>query len=114
MDNWKERAGRLCALTCVPPGTRSLRHVLYDARAVDSMPHRIVRPRLKRQEIDGALFFSPRTAQTFVRILTMAGLDRATESVTAFCLSPAVAAAVSGLSWRGVEIAGPDRSRDLA
>ena len=33
----------------------------------------------------------------------MAGLDRATESVTAFCLSPAVAAAIADLPWRGIE-----------
>jgi uroporphyrinogen-III synthase len=86
-------------------GYQVLRHVLYDARAVDSIPPDCAAA-LERQEIDGALFFSPRTAQTFVRILSMAGLDRATESVTAFCLSPAVAAAVSDLSWRGVEISG--------
>lgn len=84
-------------------GYNVVRQVLYDARAVDSIPPDCAAA-LQRQEIDGALFFSPRTAQTFVRILTMAGLDRATQSVTAFCLSPAVAAAVAGLPWRSVEI----------
>lgn len=79
------------------------RHVLYDARPMDSIPAESATA-LERHEIDGVLFFSPRTAQTFVRILTMAGLDRATESVTAFCLSAAVAAAVAGLPWGRVEI----------
>jgi uroporphyrinogen-III synthase len=86
-------------------GYHILRHVAYDARAVDSVPPDCAAA-LERHEIDGALFFSPRTAQTFVRILTMAGLDRATESVTAFCLSPAVAAAVADLPWRGIETSG--------
>jgi uroporphyrinogen-III synthase len=86
-------------------GYHILRHVAYDARAADSIPLDCVAA-LERHEIDGVLFFSPRTAQTFVRILTMAGLDRATESVMAFCLSPAVAAAIEDLPWRSVETSG--------
>jgi uroporphyrinogen-III synthase len=86
-------------------GYQVLRHVLYDARPAEILPPDCV-VAFEANEIDGALFFSPRTAQTFVRILTMAGLERATQTVTAFCLSPAVAAALASLPWRDVEIAG--------
>jgi len=82
-----------------------IRHVLYEARPVTVLPSVAVAA-LQGHEIDGALFFSPRTAQSFVRILTMAGLSDATQTVTAFCLSPAVAAALSGIRWRDMEIAG--------
>jgi len=86
-------------------GYQVVRHVLYEARPVTVLPSEGVAA-LQGHEIDGALFFSPRTAQSFVRILTMAGLSDATQTVTAFCLSPAVAAALSGIRWNGMEIAG--------
>jgi len=82
-----------------------VRHVLYDAQMVSEIPPACAAA-LQANEIDGALFFSPRTAQTFVRILTMAGLESTARSVTAFCLSPAIAAALAGLPWREVAIAG--------
>ena len=85
-------------------GYSVVRHVLYEARPVGALPEPGAAA-LQRQEIDGALFFSPRTAQSFVRILTMAGLESATRSVTAFCLSPAVAAALAGAPWGAIEVA---------
>jgi uroporphyrinogen-III synthase len=81
------------------------RHVLYDAQTVSALPPSCVAA-LQANEIDGALFFSPRTAQTFVRMMALAGLEPAAKSVTAYCLSPAVAAALASLPWRGMEIAG--------
>jgi uroporphyrinogen-III synthase len=80
------------------------RCVLYDAHAATALPESCTAA-LRQGEIDGVLFFSPRTAQTFVRILAMAGLERAAHSVTAFCLSPAVAAAVADIAWRDVAVA---------
>lgn len=81
------------------------RHILYDAQTVSALPPSCAAA-LQAHEIDGALFFSPRTAQTFVRILAMASLEPTVKSVTAFCLSPAVAAALASLPWQRIEIAG--------
>lgn len=55
--------------------------------------------------IDAVLIFSPRTAHAFVSLARQAGLDRACRQITALCLSPAVAAAANGLSWRAVRVA---------
>ena len=80
------------------------RSVLYEARAADSLPDDCAEA-LRTGALDGVLFFSPRSAQTFVRILAMAGLESAAQSLTAFCLSPAIAAAIAGVAWRDVAVA---------
>ena len=58
---------------------------------------------LVRGEIDAALFFSPRTAATFVRLA--AALRPALVRVTALALSKVVAEALQSLPWRRVVIA---------
>ena len=55
--------------------------------------------------IDLVLFFSPRTAQTFVDLVNQAGLDKASADMTAVCLSRAVARSVGALQWREVQVA---------
>lgn len=52
-----------------------------------------------------ALFFSPRTAQTFVILVKEAGHAAACRSISAVCLSAAVAAAAAGAPWRMVRAA---------
>ena len=52
-----------------------------------------------------ALFFSPRTAATFVTLIGKAGLDDACRSTIAICLSPAVAEAIRILPWRRLRTA---------
>lgn len=60
---------------------------------------------LAARVVGAAIFFSPRTAETFVTLACAAGLqDRAT-SIAAVVLSPAVAAALDPLTWRRIEIA---------
>lgn len=49
--------------------------------------------------IDIALFFSPRTARTFVNLMVGAGLAAKTVSVVALALSPAVAEALAPLTF---------------
>jgi uroporphyrinogen-III synthase len=56
-------------------------------------------------EIDLALFFSPRTAEHFVRLATAAGLEGACRKVAAVALSPAVADRLRPLAWRAVHVA---------
>lgn len=76
------------------------RAVLYDAlpaRAFSSATIAL----LRAGTLDAVLLFSPRTAETFTRLVVQAGLAPACETLAAFCLSPAVAAAAL-LPWRSV------------
>jgi uroporphyrinogen-III synthase len=91
-------AGRLAAA-----GFARRRAVLYEAVPAVALDA-TARELLHRGGVDFALFFSPRTAATFVR-LTAAGLANACRAVTAIALSPAVAGALSGITWRGIGIA---------
>lgn len=62
-----------------------------------------------------ALFFSPRTAETFVMLVRDAGLGESCRAVSGICLSPAVARELEGLSWRALSIAErPDTESMLA
>lgn len=80
------------------------RAVLYDARPVAALPE-AARRALAQGALDGVGFFSPRTAESFVRLVRAAGLSHATEGLTAVCLSPAVAEAARDLTWRDVRVA---------
>jgi uroporphyrinogen-III synthase len=64
-------------------------------------------------EADAALFFSPRTATTFVRLAAAAGVGDACRAIMAVALSPAVAAALGELSWRTVRVASRPGQDDL-
>ena len=85
-------------------GFRYRRAVLYQSRAAERFSAETVRA-LAGGTIDGALFFSPRTAATFVNLSRRARLDEATKELTAFCLSPAVAERVRVLSWSRMVVA---------
>lgn len=52
-----------------------------------------------------AIFFSPRTAATFVTLAYAAGIEGRAASIAAVVLSPAVAAAFGPLQWRRIEVA---------
>lgn len=80
------------------------RAVLYEARTAEALPEAAVSV-LRKGTADAIVFFSPRTARTFVRLVGDAGLTGACEMLDAYCLSEAVAAEVAGLSWRGVHVA---------
>lgn len=60
---------------------------------------------MKSGRIDAVLFFSPRTAATFVSLVQSAGLDNACRNVNAYCLSPSVAKRAAVLPWKRVTIA---------
>lgn len=80
------------------------RHVLYQARPAESFSA-AASEALTSGAVDGVLLFSPRTASTFVRLITDAGTAGACRRLVAYCLSRAVADAVSGLAWRDVVVA---------
>jgi uroporphyrinogen-III synthase len=65
---------------------------------------------LGAQTVQGVALFSPRGADSFVRLLREARLEQTAAPLTAFCLSAAVARAASGLVWRSVAVAArPDQ-----
>ncbi len=78
------------------------RAVLYEAVPAERLSDSI-REAFARGEIAAALFFSPRTAATFVRLAAPIGGDCA--RVAALALSPAVASSLRGLPWRSIIVA---------
>jgi uroporphyrinogen-III synthase len=78
------------------------RAVLYEARQADVLSAE-TRAALCEGRIDMILFYSPRTAAAFVRLV--AGLESACAKVEILCLSQAVADAAGALPWRRVIVA---------
>jgi uroporphyrinogen-III synthase len=80
------------------------RLVLYEARTAEGFSPE-GREALASGAVDGVLFFSPRTAATFVALAGAAGLTGACARLVAYCLSAAVAERISGLHWADVVVA---------
>lgn len=95
-------------------GYRVRRLPLYDAVSAARLPE-AARTAIAARRLDAALFFSPRTARTFVTLIRQADLAPACQDVDAVCLSPAVAEAAAALTWRHVRVAArPERAALLA
>ena len=92
-------AGRLESL-----GFVVRRAVIYEAHQAAGLSGEI-RMALLDGEVDLVLFFSPRTAKTFVDLAISQGLESACEKLEALCLSKAVAAAADPIMWRRVMVA---------
>jgi uroporphyrinogen-III synthase len=80
------------------------RAVLYHAHRATALSGE-VQTALSDHEVDLVLFFSPRSAATFVTLAKAAGLEAACENLVALCLSEAVAAAADEIMWRRVLVA---------
>lgn len=80
------------------------RTMLYEAVAATVLSER-VRALIAGHEVELALFFSPRTAETFVILVRDAGLESACKFVTGVCLSPAVTQKLEGVAWRALLVA---------
>lgn len=80
------------------------RAVLYEAAAEPALPDAAATA-LRQGDLAGVLFFSPRTAALFARLVRAARLERGLDSLVALCLSPAVATQLDGLRWREVRVA---------
>lgn len=66
-------------------------------------------------ELDGVLFYSPRTAQIFTDLIIENRLTDACRRIRALCLSEAVAEVADKLPWRTVKVAdAPSQSAMLA
>lgn len=80
------------------------RAVLYDAVTPSRLPE-AARAALKAGLVDGVLLYSPRTAKTFAHLVLNEGMEGSLSSVTAFCLSQAVADALTGLCFGSIRVA---------
>jgi uroporphyrinogen-III synthase len=94
-------------------GFQVRRAILYEAVAAETLP--AAAAAALRQGVDAVLFYSPRTALTFAKLATEAGLSRTCGGTEALCLSQAVADAARELDWRAVRVAPqPDQEALLA
>jgi len=80
------------------------REVLYRTDTPEHLSDALV-ARWAADDIDGVVVFSPRTGRTLVRLLRQAGRAHCAQNAVCFCLSEAVAAAVSTLPWRRMRVA---------
>ncbi|MPY68769.1 MAG: hypothetical protein GEU92_01645 [Alphaproteobacteria bacterium] len=90
------------------------RAVLYRAEPAAALPEN-ARAALAAGHVGAALFFSPRTAQSFVKLAEQAGVGGACREVAALCLSDAVAEALRAPGWSEIRVADrPDLDALLA
>ncbi len=86
------------------------RVVLYNAQPAEALSDE-ARAALADGRLDAVLFLSPRTAETFVRVVERHGLTAACAGCQAICLSAAVAARLGAIPWGGLAVAErPERS----
>ena len=88
------------------------RAVLYSAAPVSDLPASVCAA-IRERTCDGVLFFSPRTADLFVRLAGRAGVFGALGNLYAACLSPAVAARLEPSAWRSILTAARPTANDL-
>ena len=85
---------------------------LYEAEAASALSEP-ARRALEARTVAGVALFSPRTARLFAKLAHESGLDSTARSLTAFCLSQAVAEAEAVLSWQHVCVAAAPRQDAL-
>ncbi|MGH7129903.1 MAG: uroporphyrinogen-III synthase, partial [Planctomycetaceae bacterium] len=98
-----EVAGDLAG-TLAAAGFAIRRGVLYKATAAKALTGE-AQALLAHSGLDAAVFFSPRTAGTFARLVESAGLRSACMRMTAYCLSGRVAERARMLPWAAVHVA---------
>jgi len=78
--------------------------ILYTAQKARKLSRKCINA-FQGAEIGHALFFSPRTAQSFVSLASKAGIADMSKNVVALCLSDAVRREAGVLSWRAEIVA---------
>ncbi len=78
--------------------------VAYRAQALDALPE-AAHDAVTHGAVQGAAFFSPRTAAVFVKLARAAGVENRLQGLQAFCLSQAVAEASQSAAWGEVLVA---------
>jgi uroporphyrinogen-III synthase len=90
------------------------RCILYRTVEVDRLTNGTF-DALSKGTVDVVTFFSPRTAETFVKLVEEMGISGALSHTRAACLSAAVAAKLKNLPWAGLIIADrPDQDALIA
>ncbi|WP_341365102.1 uroporphyrinogen-III synthase [Thalassospira sp. SN3W] len=80
------------------------RQTMYDAVPSDCLPNEVVSA-ISAHHIDAVLFFSPRTAESFVKLIERHKLQKDLVGTRAICLSSAVQDRLSVLTWLKTEVA---------
>jgi uroporphyrinogen-III synthase len=80
------------------------RSILYEAKPATALSAEALAA-IKEQRVDCVLFYSPRTAATFVSLAVAAEIAPLCANLTALCLSRAVADKIAELPWKSVQIA---------
>jgi uroporphyrinogen-III synthase len=80
------------------------RSQLYCSQTVDALPAE-ARQALQTGAIDTVLFYSPRTAARFAKLVAEADLEKNCRQLIACCLSTAVAKALAALTFAEIRIA---------
>lgn len=88
------------------------RTILYQAEVARQLSQPC-QDALRTGDVDGILFFSPRSAATFVKLLRQEGLEEVCRNIELFGLSRAVAEAAAGPLWKGQNIAVKPRQDSL-
>lgn len=105
----QDMAGDL-ADTLTSAGFEVRRAVLYEAEPAADLSA-ATRSAIGTGALDGVLLFSPRTARHFSALLHLSGIAGRAQRLTAWCLSPAVAAALDGLKFAETIVA-PEPTQD--
>ena len=78
--------------------------ILYETHPVSDLPDDVVSA-LGQGTVRGVLFYSPKTARSFLRGLEKAGFLAATAGMKAFCLSGAVVESLRHTTWSDILVA---------
>lgn len=100
-------AGRLAAV-----GFDVDKRVLYQAVVKDTLPE-LIADGLRAQNIDSILFYSPRTARTFVDLVEMSELRNKLNNINILCLSEAVRDVLFKLNILNVQVSSAPEQNSL-
>jgi uroporphyrinogen-III synthase len=95
-----------------PVGIPVERVAIYDAVPASVLPEMLTAA-LYARTVDGVLFFSARTAETFGTLMMTSGLDSLSGGIAALCLSEAVGRTARILKWSVVAVAERPDSRSM-
>ncbi|KZB52543.1 uroporphyrinogen-III synthase [Thalassospira xiamenensis] len=80
------------------------RQTVYDAIPSDHLPDDVITA-ISAHHVDAVLFFSPRTAISFVKLIERYKLEKDLVGTSAICLSEAVKDRLGVLTWHKTEVA---------
>ncbi len=100
------------AETLSEAGFQVIRRSIYAAEPVESLSPEAIEA-LRRDQLGFVLLFSPRTARLFAERVWEAGLGSCLGTLTAICLSPAVATEVAAGEWASCAIAARPTTQSL-